>query len=363
MTTPYTTGTITLTNGTAVVTGAGTAWQTALIVGGIIYAEAAGGNSMPILTVDSDTQITAAVKWKGATGSYSYALVIDTAYDRQVLANATTLAQIIQALNKPSVSALSSLTPANNKLPWFNGANTAALADFTAFARTLLDDTDASTALTTLGVSTFIKTLLDDADASTALSTLGVSAYAKTLLDDADGGEALTTLGVSAFIKTLLDDADQGAARTTLGAQASLGFTPVNKAGDTGIGSLTLTAGKTLSIPTSGSNTGTIPPHIDGSGGIMSIANGAFMSPVAGTFSGIMIFNSHTSGAIAVVCCGGGLLGLMGTSNSGNFVIGPPAAGQWGALFDSGNGRYYVINGTGATHLAQLFLIRTRPGP
>ncbi|NTJ00362.1 hypothetical protein G6L07_08490 [Agrobacterium rhizogenes] len=216
MTTPYTTGTITLTNGSAVVTGAGTAWQTALIVGGIIYAEAAGGNSMPILTVDSDTQITAAVKWKGATGSYSYALVIDTAYDRQVLANATTLAQIIQALNKPSVSALSALTPANNKLPWFNGANTASLADFTAFARALLDDADASTALTTLGVSTFIKTLLDDADASTALSTLGVSTYAKTLLDDASASAALSTLGVSDFIKTLLDDADAATARATL---------------------------------------------------------------------------------------------------------------------------------------------------
>ncbi|NTH50474.1 hypothetical protein G6L09_05730 [Agrobacterium rhizogenes] len=216
MTTPYTTGTITLTNGSAVVTGAGTAWQTALIVGGIIYAEAAGGNSMPILTVDSDTQITAAVKWKGATGSYSYALVIDTAYDRQVLANATTLAQIIQALNKPSVSALSALTPANNKLPWFSGANTAALADFTAFARTLLDDADASAALSTLGVSTFIKTLLDDADASAALSTLGVSTYAKTLLDDASASAALSTLGVSDFIKTLLDDADAATARATL---------------------------------------------------------------------------------------------------------------------------------------------------
>ncbi|NTJ46508.1 hypothetical protein G6K93_05705 [Agrobacterium rhizogenes] len=216
MTTPYTTGTITLTNGSAVVTGAGTAWQTALIVGGIIYAEAAGGNSMPILTVDSDTQITAAVKWKGATGSYSYALVIDTAYDRQVLANATTLAQIIQALNKPSVSALSALTPANNKLPWFSGANTAALADFTAFARTLLDDADASTALTTLGVSAFIKTLIDDADASAALSTLGVSTYAKTLLDDASASAALSTLGVSDFIKTLLDDADAATARATL---------------------------------------------------------------------------------------------------------------------------------------------------
>ena len=216
MTTPYTTGTIALTNGSTIVTGTGTAWATALIAGGIIYAEAAGGNAMPILTVDSDTQITAAVKWKGATGSYPYALVIDTAYDRQVLANATALAQILQGLQKPSISALSALTPANNKLPWFSGANTAALADFTVFARTLLDDANASAALSTLGVSDYAKTILDDANAGAALSTLGVSDYAKTLLDDASASAALSTLGVSDFIKTLLDDADAATARATL---------------------------------------------------------------------------------------------------------------------------------------------------
>ncbi|NTJ83376.1 hypothetical protein G6M50_36950 [Agrobacterium rhizogenes] len=178
-------------------TGTGTAWATALISGGIIYAEAANGNSMPILTVDSDTQITAATKWKGASGTYPYALVIDTAYDRQVLANATALAQILQGLQKPSISALSALVPANNKLPWFNGANTAALADLTAFARSLLDDADASTALSTLGVSAYAKSLLDDADASTALSTLGVSNFIKTLLDDVDAATARATLNTA----------------------------------------------------------------------------------------------------------------------------------------------------------------------
>lgn len=43
-----------------------------------------------------------------------------------------------------------------------------------AFAATLLDDTSAADALTTLGLSTFIKTLMDDADAPTARNTLGI---------------------------------------------------------------------------------------------------------------------------------------------------------------------------------------------
>ncbi len=102
MTIAYTTGQITLTNGSAVVTGIGTAWAVSLIAGGMIAAEA-GGNLLPIESVDSDTSITAAIEWRGATGTYDYALVRDTAYLQQLNLNSNTLARLIAELNAGTI--------------------------------------------------------------------------------------------------------------------------------------------------------------------------------------------------------------------------------------------------------------------
>lgn len=55
-----------------------------------------------------------------------------------------------------------------------NTQHVSGTATCTEYIKTLLDDIDASAALTTLGFSAFIKTLLNDADAVTARSTLGI---------------------------------------------------------------------------------------------------------------------------------------------------------------------------------------------
>lgn len=120
----------------------------------------------------------------------------------------------VQAQNA-ILSDLAGLTQAANKLPFFDSGSTAATTDLSAFGRTLIDDGSAAAARATLGLVIGTNVQAFDADlaalagltsaadklpfftGSGTASTTDLTSFARTLLDDANASTARSTLGVA----------------------------------------------------------------------------------------------------------------------------------------------------------------------
>lgn len=117
----YATGTAAVTNGSATVTGSGTAWTIGVVNGGEFSLQ---GFSIPIASVDSNTSLTLTYPWPHGTATAPYAISLG---------------------NSGAASAIA----ANERLAQF----VAAISEISPFARQLFDDADAAAARTTLGAA------------------------------------------------------------------------------------------------------------------------------------------------------------------------------------------------------------------
>jgi hypothetical protein len=132
-------------------------------------------------------------------------------------ASTTFFAGGVALLGAP-LTAINGLTPAADRIAYYTSASAGALTTLTAFGRSLLDDADAATARTTLGLgtaATSAATAFQSSDATlTALAGLTTAADRLAYFTGVDTA-ALATL--TSYARTLLDDADAATARTTLG--------------------------------------------------------------------------------------------------------------------------------------------------
>jgi hypothetical protein len=130
------------------------------------------------------------------------------------------------------LTTLATLTPATNKLPYFTGTSSATTTDLTSFARSLLDDNDAATARTTLGVYSTAESdaalaagLATKQPLATNLTNLAALTITGNTIPFYDGSSVLGLTPVTTYGRGFLNLADASASRGYIGADNASNLT------------------------------------------------------------------------------------------------------------------------------------------
>jgi hypothetical protein len=124
----------------------------------------------------------------------------------------------------PAIDAIDTLTPAADRVAYYTGANTAALAVVTGFARTLLDDADAATARGTLGAAaaTHGHAIGDVTNLQAALDGKASAAHTHAIGDVANLQTALDGKAATSHTHAIADITNL---QTTLDGKAAIAHT------------------------------------------------------------------------------------------------------------------------------------------